>query len=209
VFNTNGPVLSGVVMLIGSVALAGGALFERKAGFCNSICPVQPVERLYGQRPLLPVANVRCPTCIRCTTRGCPDLSLADAMRTAIGQRTASPGWIHSPFGYFAAAFPGFIVGYFTTDNVPLAGTPALLLHIGTAMVASVLGVMMIVRGLRVPSHRALPVLGALSATLYYWYSGPAIATAWGAPTSLGWTIRGGAITLITWWLVRAYGGTR
>ena len=33
---------------------------ERKAGFCNALCPILPVERLYGQAPLVAAGNPRC-----------------------------------------------------------------------------------------------------------------------------------------------------
>jgi hypothetical protein len=209
VFNTDGPALAAVIVPVALLALAGGVFFERKAGFCNSICPVLPVERLYGQSPLLTLPNVRCPSCIGCTEQGCLDRSLAHATRTAIGPRAALPTWLHSPFGYFAAGFPGFVTGYFLVDNQPLSGAPRVALVIGTAIAVSVVTITAVVRLFRIPATLALPVLGALAVGLYYWFSGPAIAAAWHLPAATSWSIRAAALLLVGAWLLRALRGPR
>ena len=89
-FNTDGGALAVAIIMVAILALASGFAFKRKAGFCNAICPVLPVERLYGQRPLVTVPNVRCTPCVGCTERGCIDLSPADSARSAMGPRGAS-----------------------------------------------------------------------------------------------------------------------
>jgi len=209
VFNTDGPALAAVIVVVALLALAGGLLFERKAGFCNSICPVLPVERLYGQSPLLTLPNVRCRSCIGCTEQGCLDRSLGHAMRTAIGQRATSPTWLHSPFGYFAAGFPGFITGYFLVDNQPLGGAPRVALVIGVAIAVSIAVVTGAIRIFRITATVAMPVLGALAVGLYYWFSGPAIAAAWHLSATASWAIRVAAFLLIGAWLLRALRGPR
>jgi hypothetical protein len=203
-FNTNGPAIATAVVGLALAALAGGWRFEHKAGFCNTICPVLPVERLYGQRPLLRVANARCRPCVGCTTRGCIDRSRADALRTAIGQRSGSAAWLRSPFGTFAAAFPGLIVGYFTVDNSPVAGAPAVAGHVLLAIALSVAIVVLLVRALQIDADTGMPLLGALAAGLYYWYTAPVISTAWHLPSSATWAIRGAALVLIAAWLGRS-----
>ena len=200
-FNVNGPAIATAVAGLSLAALAGGWRFEHKAGFCNTICPVLPVERLYGQRPLLRVANTRCRPCVGCTARGCLDRSRADALRTAIGQRAASETWVRSPFGGFAAAFPGLIVGYFTVGNTSLAGAPAVIGHVLLAVAVSVLVVVLLVRLLRVSSGSGLPLLGALAAGHYYWYTAPVISAAWQLPSGATWGIRIAALLLIAAWL--------
>lgn len=208
-FNTDGPALAGVITLVGGIALAGGGLFERKAGFCNSICPVLPVERLYGQLPLLRVANARCTPCTLCTERGCIDRSRADALGTAIGPRAATSSWMHSPYGYFAAGFPGFIAGYFTVENAPIRHAAAVFGHVGLYTVTSIVTVMLVVRILGLRATTALPILGATAAGLYYWFAGPAITEAWQWPTAAAWGIRATALALVGAWLWRALRSAR
>ena len=56
-FNANAVALASTIAAVALAALVLGIFFEGKAGFCNSICPVLPVERLYGQSPLMQVSN--------------------------------------------------------------------------------------------------------------------------------------------------------
>ena len=65
-FNTDGPILAGTIAAVAALAIAGGLAFDAKAGFCNAICPVLPVERLYGQSPLVRIGNPRCSSCTAC-----------------------------------------------------------------------------------------------------------------------------------------------
>jgi hypothetical protein len=202
-FNTNGIVLAVTIAGVALLALGAGFAFKRKAGFCNSICPVLPVERLYGQWPLARVPNVRCVPCIGCTERGCLDLSTRESLQTAVGSSWGSERWLLSPFGLFAAAFPGFIVGYYQLSNGPLSRAPGVYLQIATAMVVSALLVALVVRVLRVPADRGLAVLAALAVGLYYWYAARVIADAWGASAVFTWTVRVAALGLVVYWLRR------
>jgi len=120
-FNTDGTSLAIVIVAVGLLALALGVVFDAKAGFCNAICPVLPVERLYGQAPLLQVPNARCPSCSLCTQRGCIDLSPEKSVAQTLGTTRQSAAWLRTGFGAFAAAFPGFIIGYYTSSDVALS----------------------------------------------------------------------------------------
>ena len=50
-----------------------------------------------------------------------------------------------------------------------------------------------------------LPVLGALSVGLYYWYAAPGLAAAYWAPVVGPMVIRAAAAILITAWLWQAF----
>ena len=62
-YDTSGPIMGAVVALVAVGALVLGLLYDAKAGFCNAMCPVLPVERLYCQSPLIDVPNPRCVPC--------------------------------------------------------------------------------------------------------------------------------------------------
>ena len=128
-FNEDGLALAVTVAVVGVLALVVGFRTPHRAGFCNSLCPVLPVEKLYGQVPLLKVSSARCTTCDLCTRAGCIDLAGGKSARQSLRRR--SQGWLISPFGIFAAAFPGFIIGYFTLDNGGLATAVSVYLHVG------------------------------------------------------------------------------
>lgn len=62
-FNAHGWPMFVTVTAVALLALTMGFLMARRSGFCNSICPVLPVEKLYGQSPLLNVGSARCSEC--------------------------------------------------------------------------------------------------------------------------------------------------
>ena len=128
-----------------ALAIAGGLAFDAKAGFCNAICPVLPVERLYGQSPLVRIGNPRCSSCTACAP-ACIDRSPVRAPRQALGAAASRRFWTFSAFGGFAAAFPGFVLGYFTSVDGELSTAPlvyaevlgwAALSWIGTTAIAA------------------------------------------------------------------------
>ena len=128
-------------------------VFSRRAGFCNSICPVLPVEKLYGQSPLLRVRSAVCPDCTGCAVRGCIDLAGGDSMAQSVGtRRRAGWRWLLSPMGVFAVAFPGFVFGYFATTNGSLESGVAVYREAGLWMVGSALVLGLLVAAFRVSS---------------------------------------------------------
>src|SRR5688500_11180747 len=53
IFNLDATALAIFTASVAVIALASGFAFRGKSGWCSSICPVYPVERLYGQRPII------------------------------------------------------------------------------------------------------------------------------------------------------------
>lgn len=203
-FNTDGVVLAAVIGAVVALAVVSGLLFDAKAGFCNAICPLLPVERLYGQRPLLRIANPRCVPCTLCTVQGCLDLSPPKSVAHVLGRARASHAWLRTGFGAFAAAFPGFVVGYFTTVNVPLREAPGVYLHVALWCIASVAATAVIARLFRIDATRALTLLAATAALIYYWFSATAMADTLrlGDVGTVG--LRLAAAGLVIYWLTRS-----
>ncbi len=203
VFNQNGPALAVVIIAVGALAVILGSRFSVRSGFCNSLCPVLPVELLYGQAPLVRLDRARCTSCTVCTPRGCLDLAEAKALPQMLGGARRTAGWLATPYGAFFAGLPGFIVGYNRLTDGPL-GT--VLNVYGTTLgfsVASYLAIGLVVVGLGLKSEPALALVGGLAGAVYYWYSGPAIATQLGGSPWVGVAIRGMGIGLVGWWLAR------
>jgi len=95
-FNTNGMIMAATVLAIAVLAVVLGFVYDAKAGFCNAICPILPVERLYGQYPLLSTNNPRCPSCTACTPGTCIDLSPTRSLLETIGPSPARQSWLHA-----------------------------------------------------------------------------------------------------------------
>lgn len=201
-FNTDGVALAVTIGVIGLLALVLGAFYDLKAGFCNAICPVLPVERLYGQRPLLQVGNPRCRPCTLCTHAGCIDLSPTKSIAQTLGRGRRSVRWLGRPFGVFAAAFPGFIIGYFTLQDGSLAAAPAVYLHVGLWSVGSFLVVAALVLIGRLTAARAMPTLAALAVGLYYWFTPATAVPALGGGEVAVAGVRVLLLALVgAWWL--------
>ncbi len=203
VFNQNGPVLAGTVAAIGGLAVVLGALFTVRSAFCNALCPVLPVELLYGQAPLLRLERGRCTSCAVCTPRGCLDLAEQKAVPQLLGSTRHSGRWLATPHGAFFAALPGFIVGYNQVTDGPLRSAALVYgMTLGWSL-ASLLLIGAGVLAFRLRYQVALPLIAAAAGALYYWYAGPAIMRQLAASAWVGPGIRMIGIGLVAFWLIR------
>ena len=183
-FNDNGTALALLIVGAVLVALFAGVVFLGKSGWCSAFCPVLPVERLYGQDPMLELAHAHCVECAGCV-RSCYDLKphdsldemLEPARRRPAGQRGRHrTSILTSPTGLFAAVFPGFVVGYFTTP----AGTTWPLVY-AWVWAAAAVGALIIAgakTAFRVDNRAVARACAALAAAAYYWFSVPVVADA-------------------------------
>ena len=203
-FNVHGPTLAITIVAVALLALLLGFAFATKAGFCNALCPVLPVEKLYGQRPLLNVGNPRCRPCNLCTRKGCQDLVPEKAVGSALGSAGGSSRWLATPYGAFAAAFPGFIVGYYTTADGTLSSAPDVYLHVALYSAVSYVIAVAVVLVARLAAERSTLLLAATSIGLYYWFAAPAIATALVLPTWWVVGVRVASLSLVAFWLMHA-----
>ncbi|MDX2059073.1 MAG: hypothetical protein SFV24_14800 [Gemmatimonadales bacterium] len=206
-FNEQGPVLAATIAAVGALALLLGALFEVRSAFCNALCPVLPVELLYGQQPLVRVTRGRCATCTTCTPRGCIDLAQSRALPQVLGVSRRSAAWLAHPFGLFWAALPGFIIGYGLLTDGPLASAPTVYLTTLGGSLLSVAVVAVAVLTLRIPTEMALVLVAAAAGMAYYWFAGPTISRELGAGIALSHGIRGLGIGLVAFWLWRSLAG--
>lgn len=207
---SDGLVLALVITLVAIASLVLGLLYTVKIGFCNSICPVLPVERLYGQSPLIEVDNPHCPVCTTCTARGCIDLGPERSIPLVIGRHARNgPEWVLTGYGIFAAAFPGFVLGYYLTPDGALDTVGHVFLGVGLWSAASYLVVATLAWSTKAKATRFLPALAGTAAGIYYWFAAPIL----GRTVELGdaWSdgLRAAAFALIAWWLWRAYSRQR
>lgn len=174
--NTNGPMT--VVMLVSAAATAAlmGLLFEWRSGWCTSLCPIHPVEKLYGTSPAITLKNARCELCEQCTAP-CPDST--PGMTPAV----TGPSWLQQFTGNFlTGSFFGFVLGWFQVpDYLGTVGTPeiinAYLWPFGGALVSYV--VFKVIEQWFVTSRNGRKLLGkvfaAAAVSTYYWYRIPAL----------------------------------
>jgi nitrite reductase (NADH) large subunit len=109
-FNSSGVATALLILLLLGAAFVMGNFFKGKSGWCSSICPLLPVQRIYGQTPFLTVANSHCQPCLGCT-KNCYDFN----------PRVAYLADLHDPDRHFSAyrkffvgLFPGFVLAFYT-----------------------------------------------------------------------------------------------
>jgi len=202
-FNTNGPVLAATVLTVAVLAVVLGVVYDAKAGFCNGICPILPVERLYGQYPLLRTQNPRCPSCTVCTPGTCIDLAPARSLLETIGATSpaSEQAWLRRPLGAFAAAFPGFVMGYYTTADGPISSAGSVYLNVAAYAAVSYAIVAAVTMLAGIDFQVMLPMLAATAVGIYYWYAAPLIAAALGTTAAVAVGIRVVALILVVAWL--------
>jgi nitrite reductase (NADH) large subunit len=204
-FNTDGTALAITIAAVVVLAIILGTAFQLKAGFCNAVCPVLPVERLYGQHPLVRVGNPRCTPCTMCTATGCLDLNPRKSIARTVGDSYHSSAWLTGGYGTFAAAFPGFVIGYYTTQDGSWASAGSVYLNVAMWAAISYVTTLIVVSTMKANAARTMTVLAAAAIGLYYWYAAAAVTTALDirGVTTLG--IRIAAFGLIAFWLWRAW----
>lgn len=198
-FNQNAAAFLALVGALLVAAAAGGAVFDVKAGFCNAVCPVLPVERLYGQHPLPFRRETRCLPCTACIRNGCLDLGTG-AIGAAGGRRRARE-WLRTTTGVFLTAFPGFVVGYGSQPDVPLRDAGRVYLATGAWTAVSWAVLSLVALGANLEFARAARGSAALAFALYYWFAAPHVAATTGLGEALEIVIRAAGIGLASVWL--------
>ncbi len=212
-FDGSATAVLGVALLGVVLALAGGLLFRWKSGFCNAFCPMLPVERLYGQRPLLDVENGRCGACVSCTPGACIDLTPRKSIAQLLGQARRSDDWLGTPFGIFTTSFPGLVVGYWLVTMARGAASPAWTAWTTVAAAYGTVAACAVVTTLvlrawatrrRWDWRNTTRISAALSAAAFYGLTADGWAAAWSLGTGAAWTLRISAWLLVATWLVRS-----
>lgn len=205
VLNRSGPATSLAIVAVLIGAALGGYLFKGKSGWCSSICPLLPVQRVYGQAPFVGVANAHCRPCVGCT-KNCYDFNprvsyLADMNDSDLSFR-----------GYrrlFVGAFPGLILGYFL---VPDAGRHSVAMTWGRTLlwVAGSVAIFVVLDTYgRFANNTLPPLFGGVAFGTFYWYGSQRIVSALTKLFGGSWSwlvapARAVAIALVVAWFVKA-----
>jgi len=211
--NSSGPGAAIAIIAIGVLATLAGVLFERKSGWCAGLCPIYPVESLYGARPLVTMPNAHCTQCYKCA-QPCPERRLGtDSTHVGLTVYHRLAGTI------MTGGFAGFVWGWFQTpdyDGVSRLQTALdsftfCLLGFSASM-ALFLCLRSIVPARRQPSLNQVFACAAIS--IYYWYALPTMV-GFGAHTSAAivdlsgylprasvWPMRVLPVFVFAWWFV-------
>ncbi len=169
--NGNGPWVAAGLVGVHIAALAGGLLFKGRSGWCGTFCPLGPIQRSYGQAPLVVVNNGYCRTCVGCQSN-CYDFNpratifadiFADDPREA-GQKR-----------FFVAMLPGLILGFFGQGMSPAYDYATHVSILIGATCASAGVYQCLVTFLGFDPYRTASVFAGSAIILFYWFTGPTI----------------------------------
>jgi NADPH-dependent 2,4-dienoyl-CoA reductase/sulfur reductase-like enzyme/ferredoxin len=205
-FNTSGT-LTGILLSVTIAnAFLGGLLLKGKSGWCSSICPLLPVQRVYGQTPFVTVANSHCQPCVGCT-KNCYDFNPRVAYQADLYDK--DPNW-SATRKLFASALPGFVLGFFMLVGQTGGSRVHLYEQLGLYVVGSI-GTFYALDGLLRMSTAVLIALFASTAiNIFYWYSSVILAQSFLTVTGVAipwvrWPIRVIVWVLSLIWISRTY----
>ena len=72
IFNNNGVATGLMIITMAGIGVTLGFFYEWKSAWCSGLCPVHPVEKLYGGNVLMSLPNANCDNCMNCVIP-CPD----------------------------------------------------------------------------------------------------------------------------------------
>ena len=177
------------LLLLGAMtgAFAGGMVLKGKSGWCSTMCPLLPVQRIYGQTPFTLVANNHCQPCVGCA-KNCYDFNPRAAYLADLND---NDGYWAGRRRFFVGAFPGLVLGFFATaDN----DVPGMLLYMAVSLALFALATTFI----KVSTHTITSTFGAVAFGIFYWYVAGQLEPA-------TWPLRAAAIALAAVWLVRTW----
>jgi len=165
---------SGLVVGLGIVAVlllafAGGTVFKGRSGWCGTFCPLAPVQRTYGQAPLIVVRNGYCQPCVGCQ-KSCYDFNPRAAVFSDVYDEDPRHA---AQRRLFMGLLPGLILGYFLQGPAPDYGTGIYLLILLGACCASAGAYGLAAAYVPTSPYRVALLFGALALSCFYWFAGP------------------------------------
>jgi len=110
-FNTNGQATAIIILALSIIALTAGFIFERKSGWCSGLCPIHPVEKLYGSGVAFSLPNAHCNDCVKCSIP-CPDST--PNISPVISTKSTAEKAIEI---LLVGGFPGYVWGWFQVPD--------------------------------------------------------------------------------------------
>src|SRR5215204_5823716 len=177
------------LLLLGamSAAFTGGLFLKGKSGWCSTMCPLLPVQRVYGQTPLALIANSHCQPCVGCA-KNCYDFNPRAAYLADLHD---SDAYWSGYRRFFVGAFPGLVLGFFAVPDGPWQGV---LGGIALCVAVSIASFAVLDTFVKTSTHTLTSLYGAIAFGIFYWYASTIL------PEALTWVVRAAAIALAATW---------
>ena len=186
-FEQNGAALGALLIALLVTPFLAGIALKGKSGWCSSMCPLLPVQRLYGQTPFVMVRNAHCRTCVGCV-KNCYDFNPPVAyMADLYDTDTHRSGYRK----FFAGAFPGLVIAFYRVDTPPAVGVGAMYLQFAGFLLVS-LGIFYVLEVfLKITVLKITTLFAVAGLNLYYFFALPSVGAHVNAALS---------VELPSWW---------
>ncbi|MEK6780808.1 MAG: hypothetical protein AABY93_03845 [Bacteroidota bacterium] len=172
VFNVNGQATAVLLFAAATIGVTMGFFYEWKSAWCSTLCPVHPVEKLYGSNVLCALPNAHCSQCMMCTIP-CPDST--PNIQANSSQKTS----YHRISGVLViGGLPGFIWGWFhVPDHNSILAASAIIdvykMPLAGLMTTLVLYWLLTKLVIRKYDKILTAIFAASAVSCYYWYRIP------------------------------------
>jgi len=171
IFDLNGLATALLILSLGLIAVIVGSRYEWKSAWCSGLCPIHPVEKLYGLNNKLKLPNAHCDQCHRCLTP-CPDKT--PGIHPLSSKKTTSlkiAGFLT------VAAFPGFIWGWFQVpDYNGITGIVELIAIYKFPLLGLIVtSILFLVLKKLMQERILIAIFSATAVSCYYWFRLPAL----------------------------------
>jgi nitrite reductase (NADH) large subunit len=161
-FNHNAEIVLWIIPVLALVAFSSGVLFSGFGGWCSGLCPIRPVEMLYGQFSIESSRPEACRPCNLCQ-KSCSRLYGVDHLNKVKNQE---------PFKNQIYSFPGFVLGYFLSDQTDGIGL-IYMKCLGMALLSWIF-IYLVFR-----KKRSVEISAVLALLVYYGFTIKNVAKTW------------------------------
>lgn len=186
-FNHNAEVVLWIIPALAIVAFSSGVLFSGFGGWCSGLCPIRPVEMLYGQFSIESSRPEACRPCNLCQ-KSCSRLYGIDHHNKVKNQ---------VPFENQIYSFPGFVLGYFLSQRADGIG----LIYIKCLGLALLSWIFIYVVFRR---KRSIEISAVLALLIYYGFTIKNVAKVWALSSTASSFIYASILVLLTIGIWRA-----
>ncbi|RLD26841.1 MAG: ferredoxin [Bacteroidetes bacterium] len=175
IFDTNGPATALIISVLALIALYISFRYDWKSAWCSGLCPIHPVEKLYGRKSLFVLPNAHCKSCVKCVNP-CPD-STPSIHPLTKKNKTLS---LKIAGTLIIGGFPGFIWGWFhVQDYYNNEGWEHLILTYSYPIVAMLITLILfiVIKKIIINKYEILliNIFATAAVSIYYWYRLPAL----------------------------------
>lgn len=199
--------LGSALLILGALSLAflGGVFFKGKSGWCSSICPLLPVQRLYGQTPFVTVPNSHCQPCVGCT-KNCYDFNPSVAY---LADQYDDDKYYTGYRRFFAGTFPGFVLAFYLVDVPPDTSISMMVLEFYIYVSISLGTFFLLDTFTKATNNKLTALYGAAAFNIFYWFNLPTLISSFNTISGISlpewfiWILRSLIFGLTLFWVIR------